>query len=123
MAADHEIETGVRALQVLSVALLKAHRQTLLLHLLACLLDHRARKIDPGDAVSALRQLKCQEAGSAAGVERVEGLPAGEQQVEHAVPGRPLAGSANAVAEVAVEAWCSPVPVGGDLALDRIGPA
>src|SRR5207302_926390 len=53
--------------------------------------------------MTAGHELEGQEAGAAAGVERVERRSAGEDEVEDTVPGGTLGGGADAVAEVLVE--------------------
>jgi hypothetical protein len=66
------------------------------------------------------RQLEAEKAGAAAGIERIEVAAPREDEIEDAVLGSALRGSADAVAEVLVEVRCPPIPVGGDLLLDRV---
>src|SRR2546422_6635993 len=70
--------------------------------------------------MTASRELKGEEAGAAAGVERVGSASGGKDEIEDTIPGGALGGRADAVAEVLVEVRCPPIPVGGDLLLDDV---
>ena len=82
--------------------------------------DHRGREVHAGDAMAPGRQLEAEKPGAAAGIERVQVAAPREDEIEDAVPGSALRGRADAVAEVLVEVRCPPIPVGGDLLLDRV---
>jgi hypothetical protein len=70
--------------------------------------------------MTAGRELEGEEAGAAAGIERVEHASAREDEIEDAIPGGALRRRADAVAKVVVEARRPPIPVGGDLLLDDL---
>ena len=106
--------------QVLGVALLEAHRETLRRRLLARPGHHRRGEIDAGHAVPARRQFERQKPGAAADIERVERAAPGtrrDHEIENAVPGGALGGAADAVAEILVEMRRAPVPMRRDLLL------
>src|SRR5262249_6107357 len=115
-----EVEPGRGERQLLGVGLLEADGDAALGGLATGLGDHRRREVDAGDAMAPGLELEGQEAGAAPGVERVEGAPSGEDEIEDAVPRRALAGRLDAVAKVLVEVRRPPAPMGGDLALDRV---
>ena len=120
MAADDEVEAAGRKRELLGVGRLEPDRHAARRRLAPRLGDHRGREVHTGDAMPAGRQLEAEKAGAAAGIERVERAPPREDEIEDAVPGCALRGRANAVAEVLVEVRCPPIPVGGDLLLDRV---
>ena len=78
-------------------------------------------EVDAGDTMAAARELETEKAGAAAGIERVERVPAAEDKIENAVPGGALGRGADAVAEILVEMRRASSPMGGDLLLDRVG--
>src|SRR5215467_268924 len=86
------------------MGLLEANGQAARRGLASGLLDHRGREVDTDDLVPASGKLQGQEARAAADVERIEAGAALEDEIQDAVPGRALAGSPDAVAEVVVEA-------------------
>ena len=82
--------------------------------------EHRRGEVDPGDPMTAGRELEAQKAGAAAGVERVERTAPREHEIEDAIPGGALGGRADAVAKAVVEPRRPPAPMGGDLLFDEI---
>jgi hypothetical protein len=120
VAADDEVEAAGRKWELLRVGLLEPDRHAERRRLAPRLGDHRGREVHAGDAMAPGRQLEAEKAGAAAGIERIELAAPRQDEIEDAVPGSALRGSADAVAEVLVEVRCPPIPVGGDLLLDRV---
>jgi hypothetical protein len=113
--ADREVEAAGGERQVLGVGLLEADREACCRRFAAGFGEHRRGKIDARHAVSAHRQFEAEEAGAAAGVERVERPPGRRHQIEDAVPRGALGWAADAVAKILVEMRRPPVPMGGNL--------
>src|SRR5207247_6401567 len=120
MTADGEVKAAGRERELLGVGFLEPDRDAKLRRLAPRLGDPRGREVDAGDVMAAGRELEGEEAGAAAGIERLERTSAHEDEVEDAVPGGALGGRADAVAEVLVEVRRPPLPVGGDLSLDDV---
>src|SRR6266496_3416422 len=98
MTADGEVKAAGRERELLGVGFLEADRDATLRRLAPRLGDHRGREVDAGDVMAAGRELEGEEAGAAAGIERLERTSAPEDEVEDAVPGGALGGRADAVA-------------------------
>ncbi|HEY3115520.1 MAG TPA: hypothetical protein VGK54_02145 [Chloroflexota bacterium] len=74
MTADDEVKAGRRERELLGVGLLESDRGDAERRRLAPRLgDHRRREVDADDVMTAGRELEGEEAGAAAGVERVDG--------------------------------------------------
>jgi hypothetical protein len=101
--------------------LLEADGEPRLLRLAARRVEHRRRQIDPGHPMTARRQFEAQKAGAAADIERLQPAMPAVHQSHDPVPGGTLGGGGDAVAEILVEMRRAPIPMGGDLLLDRIG--
>src|SRR5438034_5567398 len=119
MPADDEVEAAAGKRQLLGVGLLEADRKTALGRLAPRLGQHGRGEVDAGDPMTARDELEAEEARAAAGIECIEGSPAGEHEIENSVPGGALSFGTDAVAEILVKICGPPAPVLGNLLLDR----
>jgi len=118
VSADNEAEAAGLERKLFGVGRYEMNGQPV--RLVPRLDQHGRREIDAGDMMPTRREFHGEEAGSAAGVERMEHASSAEEEIENAVPGGALRRRANTVAEVLIEVSRSAVPVGRDPALDVI---
>src|SRR4029077_5864022 len=105
---------------MLGIGFLEADRDGALHCLSPRLGEHRRRKVDAGDPMTATRKFEAEEPRTAAGVECVERPAAREDEIKYAVPRGTLGRSPDAVAKAIVETGCPPAPMSRDLLLDEI---